>query len=159
VKFFLSCYFEGDSPKNPEDKAKKNGECRGSLRAVFHLLHMTFYLYLLLGFIGGIPAGMGMGGGTVTIPLLTLVGGVEQKIAQCANLFAFLPMSIGALKTHAENGLLKTRGIGWIILPALLLSVAGATAAAALPSAVLAKAFGAFLIGLSFFSFLSALRG
>ena len=45
---------------------------------------MSFYLYLLLGFLGGIPAGMGMGGGTVTIPLLVLVGGVEQKIAQCA---------------------------------------------------------------------------
>ena len=40
---------------------------------------MSFYLYLLLGFLGGIPAGMGMGGGTVTIPLLVLVGGVEQR--------------------------------------------------------------------------------
>ena len=76
---------------------------------------MSFYLYLILGFIGGIPAGMGMGGGTVTIPLLVLVSGVEQKIAQCANLFSFLPMSVGALKTHAENKLLKTQGILWII--------------------------------------------
>lgn len=91
-----------------------------------------------------------MGGGTVTIPLLVLVGGVEQKIAQCANLFSFLPMSVGALKTHSENGLLKTRGILWVILPALLFSALGATLAAALPSDVLRKAFGVFLIGLSF---------
>ena len=56
-------------------------------------VHMSFYIYLLLGILGGIPAGMGMGGGTVTIPLLILVGGVEQKIAQSANLFSFLPMS------------------------------------------------------------------
>ncbi|MBQ8323087.1 MAG: TSUP family transporter [Clostridia bacterium] len=111
---------------------------------------MSFYLYLFLGFLGGIPAGMGMGGGTVTIPLLVLVGGVEQKIAQCANLFSFLPMSVGALKTHSENGLLKTRGILWVILPALLFSALGATLAAALPSDVLRKAFGVFLIGLSF---------
>ena len=67
---------------------------------------MSFYIYLILGFVGGIPAGMGMGGGTLTIPLLTLLGGVEQKIAQSANLFSFLPMSIGALKTHEKNGLL-----------------------------------------------------
>ena len=60
-----------------------------------HTLHMSFYLYLLLGFLGGIPAGMGMGGGTVTIPLLALVGGVEQKIAQCANLFAFFAHEFG----------------------------------------------------------------
>ena len=113
---------------------------------------MSFYLYVLLGFLGGIPAGMGMGGGTVTIPLLVLLGGVEQKIAQCANLFSFLPMSVGALKMHADNGLLSTDGIGWVIVPALLLSIAGATLAAQLPSALLGKAFGVFLIGLSFFT-------
>ncbi len=114
---------------------------------------MAFYLYLLLGFLGGVPAGMGMGGGTVTIPLLTLVGGVEQKIAQCANLFAFLPMSVGALKTHADNGLLAYKGIFWIIIPALGLSVAGALFASSLSSAILKKAFGAFLIGLAFVGF------
>lgn len=114
---------------------------------------MSFYLYLLLGFLGGIPAGMGMGGGTVTIPLLVLVGGVEQKIAQCANLFSFLPMSVGALKTHAQNGLLKTDGLLWVILPALALSVLGSSLAAALPSALLRRGFGLFLIGLSVVGF------
>lgn len=111
---------------------------------------MSFYLYLLLGFLGGVPAGMGMGGGTVTIPLLVLVGGVEQKIAQCANLFSFLPMSVCALKTHAENGLLKTQGILWVVLPALALSLLGTWLASSLSSEVLKKAFGAFLIGLAF---------
>ncbi len=116
---------------------------------------MSFYLYLALGLLGGIPAGMGMGGGTVTIPLLVLVGGVEQKLAQSANLFAFLPMSLLALKTHRDNGLLKTRGILWSILPALLLSAAGALLAASLPSALLRKGFGAFLVGLAFFGLYS----
>ena len=101
---------------------------------------------------------MGMGGGTVTIPLLVLVGGVEQKIAQCANLFSFLPMSLGALKTHAENGLLKTDGVWWIILPAVALSALGATVAAALPSQTLGKAFGGFLIALSLFGFYQNLQ-
>lgn len=114
---------------------------------------MSFYLYLLLGFIGGIPAGMGMGGGTVTIPLLILVGGVEQKLAQCANLFSFLPMSLFALRTHSQNGLLQTKGILWIILPALAVSAAGVFLATALPSALLRKAFGAFLVGLSLVGF------
>ena len=119
---------------------------------------MSFYPYLILGFIGGIPAGMGMGGGTVTIPLLVLVGGVEQKIAQSANLFSFLPMSVSALKTHANNGLLETSGIGWSILPALLFSASGAFLATALPSALLKKAFGVFLIVLSFITLRSALE-
>ena len=120
---------------------------------------MSFYLYLILGFLGGIPAGMGMGGGTVTIPLLVLVGGVGQKIAQCANLFSFLPMSVGAIKTHAENGLIQKEGILWVIIPALLLSVLGASLAASLSSEVLKKGFGAFLVGLSFVGFYRALKG
>ena len=119
---------------------------------------MSFYLYLLLGFLGGIPAGMGMGGGTVTIPLLVLVGGVEQKIAQCANLFSFLPMSGFALKTHAENGLLQTGGMSWVIVPALLASALGALLAAALPSDVLRRGFGVFLIGLAAVGFLRFLQ-
>ena len=129
-------------------KSKKRGG-----KAEIRLINMSFYLYLVLGFLGGIPAGMGMGGGTVTIPLLVLVGGVEQKIAQCANLFSFLPMSVGALKTHAQNGLLKTKGLLWVILPALALSALGAMLAVALPSALLRKGFGLFLIGLSFVGF------
>ena len=119
---------------------------------------MSFYWYLLLGFLGGIPAGMGMGGGTVTIPLLVLVGGVEQKLAQCANLFAFLPMSGVALKTHIDNGLVETKGILWLVLPALLLSGLGAFSAVALPSDALRKGFGAFLFGLSLFGFFNCLK-
>ena len=114
---------------------------------------MRFYLYLALGFLGGIPAGMGMGGGTVTIPLLVLLGGVEQNIAQSANHFAFLPMSVGALKMHADNKLLQTQGAPYMILPALVVSALGAFFAAHLPSQLLRKLFGAFLIGLSLFSF------
>ena len=128
------------------------------LSAFLRPLHMTFYLYLLLGFLGGIPAGMGMGGGTVTIPLLVLIGGVEQKIAQCANLFSFLPMSLFALKTHAENGLLETKGIFWVIVPALLLSAAGTAVAVTLPSEILRKAFGIFLIFLAMVGFRNALQ-
>ena len=114
---------------------------------------MSFYLYLLLGFLGGVPAGMGMGGGTVTIPLLVLLGGVEQKLAQSANLFAFLPMSAIALKTHKDNGLLQAKGTGPIILFALATSLLGVTLAANLPSKILQKIFGLFLITLSVFSF------
>ena len=114
---------------------------------------MFFYLYLALGFLGGVPAGMGMGGGTVTIPLLTLLGGVEQKMAQSANLFAFLPMSLLALKTHSKNKLLEKEGVGYVIFPSLILSMVGVFFATALPSEILKKGFGVFLIALSIVSF------
>ena len=116
---------------------------------------MSFYIYLLLGFLGGIPAGMGMGGGTVTIPLLVLLGGVPQKIAQAANLFAFLPMSLSALKLHSQNGLLKTKGILGVVIPAAVLSVPASLLATFLQGEVLGKLFGGFLIGLSVLTFQS----
>ena len=115
---------------------------------------MSFYLYIILGFLGGIPAGMGMGGGTVTIPLLVLIGGVEQKLAQCANLFAFLPMSGFAIKTHVNNKLVRTEGITWLILPALAFSLFGAILATWLPSVLLRRSFGAFLLVLALIGFI-----
>ena len=120
---------------------------------------MSFYIYLILGFLGGVPAGMGMGGGTVTIPLLVLLGGVDQKIAQAANLFAFLPMSAGALKVHAQNGLLQTKGIWWIIFPALITSALGSFLIGFLPWKILQKGFGVFLVFLALFSVYRALNG
>ena len=108
---------------------------------------MSFYFYVLLGLLGGIPAGMGMGGGTVTIPLLLLVG-TPQKTAQCANLFSFLPMGVQTLKMHAKNGLLERKGLAWIALPAVAVSVPSSAIVSALSATFLRKVFGAFLVGL-----------
>ena len=90
-----------------------------------------------------------MGGGTILIPLLTVFFKVEQHAAQAANLIAFLPMSLISLQIHKKEGLLKTEGAWSIIIPAVLLSVLGSLAATALPSVVLKKLFGVFLIVLS----------
>ena len=90
--------------------------------------------------------GMGMGGGTVLIPALTIFFGVEQHAAQAANLIAFIPMALFSLKMHQKQGLLKTEGVVSIVIPALITSVATAFLTSLLPGEVLGKLFGAFLI-------------
>ena len=110
---------------------------------------MKFYLYLLLGFSGGIPAGMGMGGGTITIPLLLLFGGVPQK----ANLFAFLPAGACALNVHIRNGLIEKNAIAGTAIPALIAAAGASLLALALPSDFLRKTFGLFLVALALISF------
>ncbi len=107
---------------------------------------MSFILYLLAGFFSGMLGGMGMGGGTILIPVLTVILGVEQHIAQATNLIAFLPMAAFSLKAHKERGLLKTDGVWSVIVPAVLTSVAGGLIAALLPAVILKKLFGVFLI-------------
>ncbi len=101
------------------------------------------------GFAAGLLGGMGMGGGTILIPVLTIFLGVEQHVAQAANLIAFLPMAAFSLKVHSDKGLLKADGAWFIIIPAVLTSVLGGLAAVYLPGEILKKLFGAFLVGLA----------
>ena len=119
---------------------------------------MSFYLFLLCGVAGGLLGGMGMGGGTALIPLLTIFCGVEQNIAQGVNLLSFLPMSLAALAVHAKDGLLQKEGLGALTVPALLFSAAFSLLAAQLPSAALRTGFGAFLLILSFFRLNKAIK-
>ena len=120
---------------------------------------MRFLVWLAAGFAGGVLGGMGMGGGTVLIPILTILCGVPQHLAQSVNLLSFLPMAALALSIHAKNGLVKRDGLLFFVLPALLFSVPGALLATCLPSAALERAFGAFLIVLSLFRFRGAFAG
>ncbi len=120
---------------------------------------MSFYLFFSGGFAGGVLGGMGMGGGTLLIPLLTLVLGLPQAAAQGVNLLSFLPMSLLALSVHAKNGLLAKEGLWQFVLPALLFSALGAGVAVVLPAKLLGKGFGLFLILLSAVPLSSAFRG
>ena len=52
---------------------------------------MQIFLLILAGIVGGIIGGMGMGGGTLLIPILTIFLDVPQKNAQAINLVAFIP--------------------------------------------------------------------
>lgn len=119
---------------------------------------MAFYLYFACGIVGGLLGGMGMGGGTLLIPLLTLLCKVPQGVAQGVNLLSFLPMSWIALNVHAKSGRLEKRGLAFIALPALVFSGLFAFFAAYLPGEALRRGFGFFLILLSIFPFSSALK-
>ncbi len=110
---------------------------------------MSFIYFLTAGFFSGLLGGMGMGGGTILIPALTIFLGVEQHVAQATNLIAFLPMALFTLNVHRKNGLLKTKGLAVIVVPALISSVLAGFLAVLLPSFALKKLFGAFLVGLS----------
>ena len=103
-------------------------------------------LYIIVGIIGGLLGGMGMGGGTLLIPLLTIGLSVPQQTAQFINLVAFIPMSALALIVHIRNGYVVKKRIFYVIVPALVFAVAGSFIATVVSAAILKKAFGGFLI-------------
>ena len=112
-------------------------------------------LLAVSGIAAGILGGMGMGGGTILIPLITIFFNVGQKEAQAINLVAFIPMAIVSLAIHIKNKRVKKEGLLWIIVPAVLTSVGGGFAAQAVNGEVLKRIFGGFLLLLSVVQFFS----
>ena len=106
---------------------------------------MKIFLTIFFGFIAGVVGGMGMGGGTFLIPLFQFLD-YEQKIIQAANLISFLPMAGVALVFHFKNKLVKTKGVCWIIVPALVFSVLGALLTNNVKPQLLKICFGIFFL-------------
>ena len=109
--------------------------------------------FIVLGVISGVLGGMGMGGGTILIPALTILLNVAQLNAQALNLIAFLPMAIISLILHFKNKLVSLKGLLFIIIPAVIFSALGAVLSSMVSTEWLSRLFGAFLVGLSLFQF------
>lgn len=80
---------------------------------------------VIFGFLAGIIGGMGMGGGTLLVPLLSFLD-LGQKVIQGANLISFVPMCTVALIFHSKNHLLRKKHTLWMIVPACIFSALGA---------------------------------
>lgn len=106
---------------------------------------MWFY-FVLAGFFGGLIGGMGMGGGTLLIPILTIFLGLEQHIAQGLNLLVFIPTAVIAVLIHAKNKLIDYRLFFYIILPAICSSILFSFLSNNTSEQVLKYVFGGFLI-------------
>lgn len=116
---------------------------------------MQIVWLIVIGFVGGVLGGMGMGGGTLLIPLLTIFLKVEQNIAQGINLLAFLPMSIVALIVHSKNKLVNIKQSFWIVITGILTALLGSYFANLVNPNNLRIYFAIFLILLGIFQFVS----
>ena len=101
---------------------------------------------IVAGVIGGIVAGMGMGGGSLIIPILTIFLNFSQIDAQGINLVAFLPMSLVAIFIHAKNNLVEFKKTWLLAVVGIVFSLGGAWLANNIQMDILKKLFAAFLI-------------
>ena len=113
--------------------------------------------YVFAGLLGGVLGGMGMGGGTLLIPLLSIFYNVSQHSAQAVNLISFIPMAVVALVIHIKNKRVDFKGILYIIIPGVFACIVGCYLARAVPGEVLKRCFGGFLLLLSIFQFVSGI--
>ncbi len=112
---------------------------------------------MVAGFFGGVLGGMGMGGGTLLIPILTVILTVFQHEAQGINLLSFIPMAIITVVMHAKNKMITWRYALLVMLPAIASSVISSLFSAKLSQSVLSTSFGIFLIALGVFQMISEL--
>lgn len=107
---------------------------------------MEWLWFIIAGILSGVVAGMGMGGGTLLIPILTIFFNIAQQQAQGINLLAFLPCAVVSLIIHIKNKLVDFK-IGLpIILTGVLSSIGASFLAVNLNNKVLQILFGVFLL-------------
>lgn len=106
---------------------------------------MNFVWFLLIAILSGLFAGMGMGGGTFLIPLITLLMNVEQEVAQCINLLVFIPMAVVDIIIYSKKKYIDYKNWWIISVPAVIISTLGALVAFKLPGNVLKIIFGSFI--------------
>lgn len=114
---------------------------------------MLFVLLFIAGAISGVIGGMGMGGGTLLIPVLTIFFKIPQASAGGINLLSFVPMAIVAVILHAKNGFINFKSVLWVALPAVVFSIAGSFVTQLIGGQIQTKLFGGFLILLAIWQF------
>ena len=119
---------------------------------------MEYVWYGVAGILGGVLGGMGMGGGTILIPLLGIFYAVSQHTAQAVNLVSFIPMAAVALIIHLKNKLIDFNKMLWVIIPGVVTCILGCYLAKALPGDLLRRCFGGFLLLLSIFQFITEIK-
>jgi len=103
---------------------------------------------ILAGFFSGIIGGMGIGGGAILIPVLTVFLGIGQQQAQCANLIYFVPTAIAALVIHIKNKSVEFKTALPIIGFGLIGAALGSFLAVCMPAKLLRKLFAVFLFAM-----------
>ncbi len=106
-------------------------------------------LEIVIGLVAGIVSGMGMGGGTVLIFLLTTVIGLQQHIAQATNLIFFIPTSISAILVGLKNKNINIKLALTISICGIIGAIIGAKIAINTDVNKLRKYFGYFLIAIA----------
>jgi uncharacterized membrane protein YfcA len=120
-----------------------------------------WWVFILLGIFAGVISGtLGLGSGTVIVPVLVLLCDFGQKSAQGTALAAMVPMAlVGALLYWKNPDIeIDTLVIGLITFGALAGTLAGAELASRLPSHTLRKVFAIFLVIVAIIMFTTSPR-
>lgn len=108
---------------------------------------------ILAGLSAGIISGMGIGGGLLLIPVLTLILDYGQKIAQGINLLYFIPTGIVAVWVHYKNNSIDVKLALKLASYGIIGAVVGSILVGVLPAEILRRLFAIFIMVMGLFEF------
>lgn len=108
-------------------------------------------LAIIFGIISGIVTGLGMGGGTILILLLSLFMEMEQHIAQATNLIFFIPTSLAAIIINLKQKNVDLKLAFIISIFGIIGAIIGAIVSENLSSENLRKYFAMFIMLIAFY--------
>lgn len=120
---------------------------------------MKVVLLILAGVIGGVLGGMGFGGGTLLIPILTFCLEVPTRTAGWVNLVVFLPTATVALAVHIKNKMVRLSSAVFLLCFAGIGAIVASFFVGRITDDLLRKCFGWFLISVGSFSVFLAFIG
>lgn len=103
----------------------------------------------LIGFLTGIAASMGLGGGFILIIWLTLFAGLPQTQAQGVNLLFFLPVAFFSAVLHARNRLIEWRIVPFAVFAGIVGAALGSFLSFLLSDGILRTLFAMLIIPVS----------
>ena len=116
-------------------------------------------IYLIIaGAVSGIISGMGIGGGIILIPVLTIFLGFDQKIAQGITLLYFIPTAVFALVIHIKNKTIDFKIALKLISTGIIGAGVGAYCMQYVSAQMLSKIFSVFLLTVGCYQIFSGIR-
>lgn len=108
---------------------------------------MTVLLIFGLGLFGGVLSGLlGIGGGVVMVPLMVLVLGMAQHIAQGVSMLVIIPTALVAIWHFHKDKLVDYRMAALLAAGAVSGALISSNFVQYIPAADLKKLFGVFVI-------------
>lgn len=99
------------------------------------------------GFAAGFLSGtIGIGGGALFVPTMTVGVGLSQALAQGTSLVAIVPTALVSTITHFREGNVLRDAALWMGSGGVVGAVIGALVAVHAPGPILARVWGAFLL-------------
>ena len=115
-------------------------------------------LEVFIGAFSGIFSGIGMGGGTILIFLLTTFAQLEQHIAQATNLIYFVPTAISAVFVNYRNKNIDIKLAILISFWVIIVAIIGSIISVNTEVNTLKKFFGIFLIFIAIHEIITLVR-